>query len=60
MSSIPHNVENRNEISNSVSNFMKEFQIGQLLFKCNAAKVKEIQFHNLSNLTAKIFYAVVI
>ena len=42
MSSIPHNVENGNEISNSVSNFMKEFQIGQLLFKCNPAKVKGI------------------
>ena len=42
MSSIPHNVENGNEISNSVSNFMKEFQIGQLLFKCNAKKVKGI------------------
>ena len=28
MSSIPHNVENGNEISNSVTNFMKEFQIG--------------------------------
>ena len=42
MSSIPHNVENGNEISNSVTNFMKEFQIGQLLFKCNAAKVKGI------------------
>ena len=42
MSSITHNVENGNEISNSVTNFMKEFQIGQLLFKCNAAKVKGI------------------
>ncbi len=42
MSSIPYNVENGNEISNSVSNFMKEFQIGQLLFKCNAKKVKGI------------------
>ena len=44
MSSIPHNVENGNEISNSITNFMKEFQIGQLLFKCNAAGV--CQFHN--------------
>ncbi len=42
MSSIPYNVENGNEISNSVSNFMKEFQIGQLLFKCNVEKVKGI------------------
>ncbi len=42
MSSIPHNVENGNEISNSVTNFMKEFQIGQLFFKCNAAKVRGI------------------
>jgi len=42
MSSIPHNVENENEFSNSVTNFMKEFQIGQLLFKCNATKVTGI------------------
>ncbi len=33
MSSIPYNVKNRNEISNSVTNFMKEFQIGQFLFE---------------------------
>jgi len=39
MSSIPHNVENGNEISNSITNFVKEFQIGQLLFKCNATGV---------------------
>ena len=42
MSSITHNVENGNEISNSVTNFMKKFQIGQLLFKSNAGKVKGI------------------
>ncbi len=33
MSSIPYNVKSRNEISNSVTNFMKEFQIGQFLFE---------------------------
>ena len=35
-----HNAKNGNEISNSVTNFMKKFQIGQLLFKCNAGKAK--------------------
>lgn len=42
MSSIPHSKENGNEISNSVTKFMKDFQIEQLLFKCNARKAKEI------------------
>lgn len=42
MSSIPQNTENGNEISNSVTNFMNEFEIGKLLFKCNAGKTKEI------------------
>ena len=36
MSSIPHSEEN--EIFNSVTNFMNRFQIGKLLFKCNAGK----------------------
>ena len=40
MSSIPQNTENGNEISNSVTNFMTQFQIGKLLFKCNAGKQK--------------------
>ena len=42
MSSIPQNAENGNEISNSVTNFMTRFQIGKLLFKCNASKAKGI------------------
>ncbi len=42
MSSIPQNAENGNEISNSVTNFMTQFQIGKLLFKCNAGKAKGI------------------
>lgn len=40
MSSIPQNAENGNEISNSVTNFMTQFQVGKLLFKCNAGKAK--------------------
>ena len=42
MSSIPHSEGNENEISNSVTNFMNKFQIGKLLFKCNAGKAKGI------------------
>ena len=42
MSSIPYNAENGNEISSSVTNFMTQFQIGKLLFKCNAGKAKGI------------------
>ena len=42
MYSIPRNTENENEISGFVTNFMKEFQIGKLLFKCNAGKMKGI------------------
>ena len=42
MSSIPYNAENGNEISSSVTNFMTRFQIGKLLFKCNAGKAKGI------------------
>ena len=42
MSSIPHSEENENEIFNSVTNFMNKFQIGKLLFKCNAGKAKGI------------------
>lgn len=42
MSSIPHNTENRNEILDSTAKFFKEFQIGKLLFLCNAGKTKGI------------------
>lgn len=42
MSSIPQNNKNENEISDFVTNFMKEFQIGNLLFQCNAGKLKGI------------------
>ena len=42
MSSIPQNTENKNEIFDSVTKFLKEFQVGKLLFQCNAAKMKGI------------------
>ena len=42
MSSIPQNAHNENDISSFVANFMKDFQVGRLLFKCNAGKEKGI------------------
>ena len=42
MSSIPQNHKNENEISDFVTHFMKEFQVGKLLFQCNAGKLKGI------------------
>ena len=42
MSSIPQNTENKNEIFDSVTKFLKEFQVGKLLFQCNAGKMKGI------------------
>ena len=42
MSSIPQNKKNENEVSDFVTKFMKEFQIGKLLFQCNAGKLKGI------------------
>lgn len=42
MSSIPQNKKNENEISDFVTKFMKDFQIGKLLFQCNAGKLKGI------------------
>ena len=42
MSSVPQNKKNENEISDFVTKFMKEFQIGKLLFQCNAGKLKGI------------------
>ena len=42
MSSIPQNAHNENDIFGFVSNFMKDFQVGRLLFKCNAGKEKGI------------------
>ena len=42
MSSIPHNTKNENEILDFVTKFMKDFQIGRLLFQCNAGKLKGI------------------
>ncbi len=47
MSSIPYNQEKRNEISDSVTNFFKEFQIGKLLFQCNAGKMKGVPVMNI-------------
>ena len=42
MSSIPHKTENGNEIFDSATKFLKEFQVGKLLFQCNAGKTKGI------------------
>ena len=42
MSSIPHNAKNENEILDFATKFMKDFQIGKLLFQCNAGKQKGI------------------
>ena len=42
MSSIPQNAHNENDISSFVANFMKDFRVGRLLFKCNAGKEKGI------------------
>ena len=42
MSSITHKLKTKMRFPNSDTNFMKKFQIGQLLFKCNAGKVKGI------------------
>ena len=42
MSSIPQNTEDKNEIFDSVTKFLKEFQVGKLLFQCNAGKMKGI------------------
>ena len=36
MSSIPQNTENKNEIFDSATKFLKEFQVGKILFQCNA------------------------
>ena len=47
MSSIPQNKENENDISDFVTKFMKEFQIGKLLFLCNAGKLKGIPVVNV-------------
>ena len=42
MSSIPYNRHKENEIFDFVSKFINEFQIGKLLFQCNAGKEKGI------------------
>jgi len=42
MSSISQTVQNANQISDFSINFIKEFQIGKILFKCNAGKEKGI------------------
>ena len=42
MSSIPHKTENGNDIFDSATIFLKEFQVGKLLFQCNAGKMKGI------------------
>ena len=47
MSSIPQNAHNENDISSFVSKFIKDFQVGRLLFKCNAGKEKGIPVMDL-------------
>ena len=42
MSSIPHNQNKENEVFDFAAIFISEFQIGKLLFKCNADKEKGI------------------
>ena len=42
MSSIPHNQNKENEVFDFAAIFISEFQIGKLLFKCNASKEKGI------------------
>ncbi len=42
MSSIPHNQNKVNEVFDFAAIFISEFQIGKLLFKCNAGKEKGI------------------
>ena len=42
MSSIPQITDNGNSVSDFVTNFMKKFSVGKLLFKCNAGKEKGI------------------
>src|SRR5699024_10572691 len=42
MSSIPQTTENGNSVSEFATKFMKRFDIGRFLFKCNAGKAKGI------------------
>lgn len=42
MSSIPRNSENENNVLDFVTNFIAEFHLGKILFKCNAGKEKGI------------------
>ncbi len=39
MSSIPHNKDKETEVFDSIIKFIREFQVGRLLFMCNARKV---------------------
>ena len=42
MSSIPRKTDDGNSVSGFATKFMKRFQLGKLLFKCNAGKEKGI------------------
>lgn len=42
MSSIPRNSENENNVLDFVTNFIAEFHLSKILFKCNAGKEKGI------------------
>ena len=57
MSSIPQNKENENDISDFVTKFMKEFQIGKLLFLCNAGKLKGIPVVNVFRYLFCLFFS---
>lgn len=48
MSSIPQNTENKNEIFDSATKFLKEFQVGKILFQCNAGKLSSRKIKFLS------------
>lgn len=47
MSSIPRTTKTENESSDFVANFMKEFQVGKLIFQCNTEKLKGIPVGSL-------------
>ena len=47
MSIVPSKNENEQEISNTISRFIRDFRVGSLLKKCNCKKEKGIPFMKL-------------
>lgn len=47
MSIIPSEAGNKQEISNSISRFIRDLKVGSLLNKCNCKKEKDIPFMKL-------------